>query len=35
MTKTIKEYDEKGNCIHYKNSEGYEYWYQGKHKSKV
>jgi len=24
--KTIKDYDEKGNVIHFKNSNGYEYW---------
>ena len=22
----IKEYDEKGNLIHYRDSDGYEYW---------
>ena len=22
----ISEYDEKGNLIHYRNSDGYEYW---------
>jgi len=26
MTKPIKEYDDNGNCIHYRDSDGYEYW---------
>lgn len=25
---TITKYDENGNCIHYKSSNGYEEWYE-------
>ena len=26
MVEPLREYDERGNCIHYKNSDGFEWW---------